>query len=271
MFRSIAAVLAGALLFSGTPAWAAADTVATVGTQTITKAQLDKYIKPKLIEIEQQRYEAMREGLEELIGESLLEQEAKALGINKEALVKQEIEAKASPPTDAEIKELYDNNKEQLDNAPLDAVKPRLIEYLQSIKATERREAYLKTLKDKYKTTVALQAPTVQVGTGGRPSRGGGASAPVKIIEFSDYECPYCQRAEAIVDKLVEHYGDKVQLTYRDFPLAFHANARQASLAAHCAQAQGKFWEYHSKLFIRRELEPAKLKALAGELKLDQG
>jgi protein-disulfide isomerase len=92
----------------------------------------------------------------------------------------------------------------------------------------------------------------------------------VTIIAFSDYECPFCKRAEQTVEEVVKAYGDKVRVVHRDFPLAFHANARPAAEAAHCANAQGKFWPYHSKLFTSADLSADKLKALATEVGLDR-
>lgn len=265
-----AALLSLPLFWLAPPATAADTPVAKVGKRTITEAELQKHVRGRLIQLEQERYEALREGLDELIGEALLAQEAQARNLTREALERQEITAKVSEPTEAEIRELYDANKEELDHAPLDSVKPRLIEYLTQLKTTQRRQEYLSGLREKYETSISLRPPVVDVGTGGRPSRGGGESAPVTLIEFSDYECPFCQRSEATVSEVLKHYGDRVRFVYRDYPLDFHPNAMRASLAAHCAQAQGKFWEYHDKLFIRREFTEEKLKSLAGELGLDR-
>src|SRR5438270_645548 len=80
----------------------------------------------------------------------------------------------------------------------------------------------------------------------GRPERGGGAKAPVTIIEFSDYQCPFCKRAESVVDEVVKTYGDKIRVVFRDYPLPMHPQARPAAEAASCANAQGKFWDYHA-------------------------
>src|SRR5262249_27773904 len=108
-----------------------------------------------------------------------------------------------------------------------------------------------------------------EVWTGGRAG-GGAEKAPVTIIAFSDYQCPYCKRAHATVEQVMKTYGDKVKLVYRDYPLPFHENARPAALAAACANAQGKFWEFHQKLWGASDLSTANLKAMAGEVGLDQ-
>lgn len=250
------------------PAWA--ETLATVGDTPITREALEKHVKPKLVEVENQRYEVLSEGLDELVSEQLLEKEAKAKSVTVQQLVATEVIAKVTEPTDAEVQKVFDDNKAQLQGQTLEQVKPRIVEFLKQQKGAERQQAYITELKGKYKTTVALKPPKVEVATAGRPARGGGESAPVTIIEFSDYECPYCKRAEEVVQQVHKTYGDKVRIVYRHYPLEFHANARPAAEAAACANAQGKFWEFHDKIWTLSELSEPKLKGIAGELGLDQ-
>ncbi len=104
----------------------------------------------------------------------------------------------------------------------------------------------------------------------------GSLDAPVTIIEFSDYQCPYCRGAESVVDQVLEAYGDRVRLVFRDFPLStIHLNARLAAEASECADDQGRFWDYHDLLFERQSqwaqrLEPnSTFKDYADELGLD--
>src|SRR5205823_8870274 len=77
----------------------------------------------------------------------------------------------------------------------------------------------------------------------------GPAAAKVQIVEFSDFQCPYCSRAATVVHQIKEKYGDRVRFTFRQFPLPMHPNARGASEAALAANSQGKFWEFHDRLF----------------------
>ncbi len=244
---------------------AADDAVATVGGVTITRAALEKRVRPRLVEIENERYEALREGLDELVAEELIKQEAKARNLSPADV--ERIATEGPAPSDAEIQKTYDDNKAALDNKPLDEVKPRIVEYLKAQAAEERRQALIAELKRKYPTTIALRPPVVDVKTAGRPEKGN-PEAPITIIEFSDYECPFCKRAEPTVARVLKEYGDKVRVVFRDFPLDFHANARPAAEAAKCAN-QGKFWAYHEKLFAAKALSPATLKAIAGEVGLD--
>jgi protein-disulfide isomerase len=265
-------LIAGGALFAACfagVARAADPAVATVGGKTITQSELDKHVKQRMVAIEQQKYEAMREGLEELIDKELMAQEAKARGTTVEALEKVEVKDKVAQPSDADIQELYDANKEELGGEPLEKVKPRLVEFLQQMEEGKLHGVLISQLKSKYKTSITLKAPTVEVANGSRPPLGN-PKATVKIIEFSDYECPYCKKGEEAVKQVMKEYGDRVQLYYRDYPLPFHKHARNASLMANCANAQGKFWEYHGKLFAMEELSTEKMKAAAGEIGLDK-
>jgi protein-disulfide isomerase len=259
-FGLLALVLAGS---------AAAEPVATVGSMTITREQLEAHVKPQLIELDSQRFDVLQQGLDELVADDLLAQEAKTRGVTVDALVAQEITAKVAAPPPEEVQKLYDANKDKLGGATLEQTKDRIVEFLTSQAAAQARENYVQSLKAKYKTTVLLRPPVIAVGDGGRPARGP-ATARVTIIEFSDYECPYCKRAEEVVNEVVKAYGDKVRFVYRDYPLPFHANARPAAEAAACAEGQGKFWEYHAKLFAAPNLTEATLKQVAGEVGLNQ-
>jgi len=271
MFRESIAV-AVALIVGGTVAGAAdQSTVATVGGRTITQAELEEHVRARLIEIDNQRYEALREGLDEIVAVELIKQEATSRGTTAEKLEVEEVEAKVKEPTEAEIQNVYDANKGRLGGQTLEQVKPQIVEYLKQERVAERYNAFVEELKRKHKTTVMLKAPVVEVATAGRPERGGGANAPITIIEFSDYECPFCQRAEEVVDKVMAAYGNKVRLVFRNYPLPMHANARVAAEAASCAQAQGKFWEYHALLFKnQRALGKDKLGEYATQVGLDR-
>ena len=270
MSRTFVATLAIAgFLALGPAVRAADDVVATVGDKKITRAQLEDEIRAKLIELDNQRYDALREGLDGMIAQELLKREATARGTTPEALTADEIDKKAPDPSDADIQKVYDENKAQLGGQTLEQIKPRIVQYLKGQKQDERRTAFIAELKKKYPTSVALKPPVVDVAAAGRPERGP-KNASVTIIEFSDYQCPFCQKAEDVVDQVMKTYADKIRLVYRDYPLPFHPNARPASEAAACANAQGKFWEYHAKLFHGDGLEPEKLKTYADQVGLDR-
>jgi protein-disulfide isomerase len=98
----------------------------------------------------------------------------------------------------------------------------------------------------------------------------GKADAPVALVEFSDFQCPYCARVVPDLKALLDKYPDKVKLVYKHFPLDFHQNARPAAIATMAAQEQGKFWQYHDVLFQNQSaLDGAKLEEYAKQAGLD--
>ncbi len=97
----------------------------------------------------------------------------------------------------------------------------------------------------------------------------GPATALVTVIEFADYHCPYCSKAKTTLDEVAKAYPDEVRVVYRQRPLAMHPHAHDASKAALAAHQQGKFWEFHDKLFLRQSKTLDEFKALASEVGLD--
>lgn len=100
----------------------------------------------------------------------------------------------------------------------------------------------------------------------------GPEDAAVTIVEFSDFQCPYCTMAAKTVDEIKKNYDGKVRVVFRQFPLSFHKEAHLAAQAALAAHEQGKFWAYHDKLFANQKaLTRPDLEKYAKELKLDMG
>lgn len=248
---------------------AASDVLATVGSVTITRAQVEENVSSELAEVESARYKILRGGVDELVATSLFEQEATARGVSVEELQQTEVLDKVAAPGDDEVRKLYDDNQEQLQGQSFEDVRERLVEFLKGRGAQARYTAYVAELKKKYPTKIALRPPTVEVGLGDIPPLGP-ADAAVTIVEFSDYECPFCKRAEASIAEVKKVYGDKVRLAYRHYPLPFHANARPAAQASLCANEQGKFWPYHDKVMAATDLSAANLQQIASDVGLDR-
>ncbi|MEK7160892.1 MAG: thioredoxin domain-containing protein, partial [Patescibacteria group bacterium] len=99
----------------------------------------------------------------------------------------------------------------------------------------------------------------------------GDVNSPVTLVEFSDFECPFCARHKPTLDKILEDYKGKVRLVYKHFPLSFHANSQKTAEAAECAAEQGKFWEYHDKIFENQSagLNLEKFKQWANDIGLN--
>lgn len=83
------------------------------------------------------------------------------------------------------------------------------------------------------------------------PQRGS-STAPVTIIEFADFSCPYCAQAQPLLNKVLNNYQAQVKVVWKDFPLSNYSFFQTAHLAARCAQSQGKFWQYHDSLFANQ-------------------
>jgi protein-disulfide isomerase len=243
--------------------------VATVGDQTIYDTDLASSAEGQLQSLRSQEYEIRRKALDNLIEQKILENAAKAKGVTTDQLIQQEVTAKVKDPNDDVIQGFYLAQSGR-QNKPLDdALKAQLRDAIKQTQARQLREEYLKSLREESKVVVLLSPPRVQVAHDPKRLRGD-EKAPVMIVEFSDYQCPYCHAVEPTVKDLLAKYGDKVSLSYRDFPLsAIHPNAMIAAEASRCAEEQGKFWEYHDQLFAASSLEKNSLVEYARNLKLD--
>ena len=221
-------------------------------------------------ELDAQMFDQRKQVLDQLLVRKLVEQKAKAENITAEALWKREVTEKVKKPTDAEMKQFYDEQSKRQPLPPFEQVKDQIAQYMERPAMQAAQNAYVDRLKKELNVEVNLKPPRVEVAAEG-PSKGP-SSAPVTIVEFSDFECPYCSKAEETVKQVMKNYDGKVRLVYRDFPLPFHPHAAKAAEAAQCAADQGKYWEMHEKLFAsQQKLDVPALKGYAKELGLDQG
>lgn len=240
--------------------------VATVEGQPIYEEDLAPSVDGQLLALRNQEYEIKRKALDSLIEQKLLDAAAKKKGLTTEKLLEQEVNSKVADPSDDEVEGYYMGLKIK---SPLADVKPQLRESLKQAKIQQVRQDYLKTLRADSKVVVLLSAPRVEVAYDPARVRGN-PKAPVMIVEFSDYQCPYCHQVEPTVKEVLAKYGDKVSLSYRDFPLtAIHSQAEISAEASRCALEQGKFWEYHDQLFTASKLDKDALIEYARNLKLD--
>jgi protein-disulfide isomerase len=240
--------------------------VATVDGQTIYDEDLAPSVEGQLQPLRNQEYEIKRKALDNLIEQKMLEAAAKKKGLTTEKLLDQDVNSKIPNPSDAELEGYYVGLKV---TRPFAEVKTQLRDSFKQAKAQQARQEYLKNLRAESNVVVLLSAPRVEVAFDPARVRGN-PKAPVMIVEFSDYQCPYCHSVEPTVKELLTKYGDKVSLAYRDFPLtAIHSQAMIAAEASRCALEQGKFWEYHDQLFTASKLEKDDLIEYARNLKLD--
>lgn len=242
---------------------AASKTAATVGGVAIAESEVAGRIPNELQKIEEQRLEVLTSALDDLIESRLVELEAKQRGISSSELLQQEVTLKAPEPTPGEIDAYYEGSKGS-NSRPKEELAPQIRSYLLNQRRESARTALFSMLRKKYGVRNFLQeerdlfAVTRAAGlrklveTSDSPSMGP-AGAPVTLVEFSDFECPYCSRVGPTLKQLVSNYGGKVRVVYRQFPLGMHRNAQKAAEASLCANEQGKFWEYHDLLFQEQQ------------------
>jgi len=244
---------------------------ARIGDTTITLEEIDQRAASNLMKVRQQEYEVRQQALDAMINDDLLDREAKAKGITKEKLIETEIASKAPDATPAEIDAYYEQNKARMGGQTKEQIAPQIGAMLKSQKSGAIQAEYMKALRQKYGVKVYLEPPRVQIAVDDDPARGGPVGAPITIVEFSDYQCPFCSRAETVVDDVMKKYGDKVRLVYRDYPLSFHPNAEMAAMGAECAEEQGKYWEMNRAMFANQsKLAAADLVETAGSLGMDK-
>ncbi len=193
----------------------------------------------------QRKHEIAEAQVKKMVQDRLLDAEAAARHASKDKLL---AEIKPAEVTDADAEAFYEKNKAQMPQRPKDSLLPQIKAYLQQNGQQEARDKYFKTLEAKYKVDYLLEPMRVDVAANGFPARGP-AAAPVTIVEFSDFQCPFCSRITPTLEQVVSKYGNKVRLVFRQFPLPMHPNAAKAAEAALCANEQGKFWEMHDAMF----------------------
>jgi protein-disulfide isomerase len=187
-------------------------------------------------------------------------------------LLDAEVTSKVGLVTEQEIEKFYQENKAQI-KGEQGQVREQIRSYLQNQKLNAKRDEFLKSLRSQAKVVINLKPPPVlrvEISADGAPFKGP-AKAPVTIVEFSDFHCPFCRRVIPTLTQIESKYGDKIKLVFRDFPIeGLHPGATKAHEAARCANEQGKFWPYHDKLFAGPpKSSPEIFKAFAKELGLD--
>jgi len=246
--------------------------VATYNGGKITAGELEKEARPRIADLENKMYEARKQTLEQMAMERIVKAEAAKAGLSDQDYIRKRVEsAPVKQPTEAEERQFYDRLKSggQIPpEATFDSLKDRIGAALVNQQRQAQMQKVIADLQKQANLKMDLPQPRVHVAAEG-PARGP-KDAPVTIVEFSDFECPYCGAAHDTVEQVMNTYAGKVRLVYRQFPLSIHPHAEKAAEASLCAADQGKFWEYHEVLFKnQKKLDLPDLKAHAGEVGLD--
>jgi protein-disulfide isomerase len=223
--------------------------VAVVNGKPITDADIEKRVLSQLTPLRQKEYDIKADAAKEIAIERLQAAEAARRGITVEELMKREIDAKVAQPSEDEIKLMMRVLATKLPASP-DEARKVVIESLRAQKIDDRRTEFNNELLDHSDFEVKLTVPRAKIALAPADPVRGAAAAPVTIVEFSDFQCPYCQRSQEQLREVQKQYGEKVRIVFKQFPLEdMHEHARFAAEASLCANDQKKFWALHDWMF----------------------
>ncbi len=252
------------------------DVAARIGDRAITVKELDEHWRQNdpagSAQAIQAFYDGRRAALDDIIATTVIEQAAKAKGMTAAAFTDAELARRAMPVSDTEIAIFYGENRGQMQGRSLEEMSGAIRNYLQNQRRQAAREALIAELRKAGPAVrVMIEVPRQQVVLAPEDPALGPATAPITLIEFSDFQCPFCQRVAPTLKQIKAQYGDKVRIVWKDFPLTqIHPQAFVAAQAGNCAREQGKFWEYHDVLFANQgALQPEFLKKYATDAGMD--
>lgn len=245
------------------------EVLALVAGQPITKAEIDAKTTEPLQRLEREytrsRHQLVETALQQAVQDRLLDAEAAAQGITKQQLIANVPPAAVTPQ---EVDAFYEQNRERMQGRSKEEMAGQIRQFIGQQKSQMASRQFLDGLAAKHNVEIKMEPLRVEVAATG-PAKGA-PDAKITLVEFSDFECPYCSRFAPTLDQVMAKYGDRVKLVFRHLPLQNHPLAPKAAEAAACAQDQGKFWEMHDALFRNQSaLAVDALKARAVELGLD--
>ena len=247
---------------------ARAEVLARVAGDDITRAEVEENAGGQLSQLRQQIFDITDQSLARTIDGKLLDLAAEKRGLDREAFLAAVIDSNPPEPAAAQVDSVYEEFRDRI-NAPKDSVAPQIQAFLVNQARRARFDSLLASLRDEYEVVNLLEPPRTDVAAAG-PAQGP-EDAPVTIVEFSDFECPFCKRIHPTLKQVMDAYDGKVRLVYRQLPLtSLHPNAQKAAEASLCAHDQGKFWAMHDAMFESSGgLAVASLKATAADIGLD--
>ncbi|MFZ9886517.1 MAG: DsbA family protein [Myxococcota bacterium] len=220
-----------------------------------------------------QVYSARKAAVDNKVREMLLERAAGKGEQTGEAWLRAQVEAKVSEPSDEEVQRFY-TERAPPDAPPLEMVRAQVVDAIRQQRMMSEVETVFAELERTAKITRSLpdvRPPPAKLDAPPHVAFAGATSPVVDVVEFADFECPYCQvMAKALVDVKAKLKDQSVRFSYRHFPLNFHPNARPAAEMAQCAHEQGRFWEMHDRIYDdTSKLDGASLREAAASLGLN--
>lgn len=232
----------------------------------ITLADFERKHPSGLFNARNSFYQAERKALDEFVDEYLLEQQARKENSTVAELLQRHVNSTLpKDPSDESLRVYYEGLDVQ---QPFEAVRDQILNHLRERRISKARAAYVQSLRKQATVSMRLNPPRTVIALKDTAIRGV-PEAPVLMVEYADYECPYCQQVQPLLDRLEKEYKGKLAFAYKAVPLPNHPHAQKASEAARCAGVQGKFWEYHDLLYKTKQLDVVNLKDSARSLKLE--
>ncbi len=226
--------------------------VATVGGEALYEEDFLPQIEGQVYKIRKQEYDLKRKALEDAINKKLMRAEAQKQGITEAEWLRQEVDSKVPDPTNAEVEQTYVNQMARI-NRPINMVIDQIRQQLKEANLVQARAEFFRGLRERAGVKIYLQLPRMEVPYDSSRVRGN-PDAGITIVEFSDFQCPFCLRAYMTIKGILAKYDGKIKLAYRDLPLQpIRPGAHGSAEASRCAGAQGKFWEYHDLLFENQD------------------
>jgi protein-disulfide isomerase len=242
------------------------EVVLDISGKTLTRSDVERKNAARLFQARNSFYEAERKAVEEFIDEYLLEQEAQKQNLTVTQLLEKTANSSLQKDPSDEALRVYFEGIDTTE--PFEAVRGKITEHLHQRRAAKAKTALIQSLRSKENIAVRLAPPRAGISLKDTPVRGL-PGAPVTLIEYADYECPYCQQIQPALNQLESEFKGKLAFAYKDVPLPMHSSAQKAAEATHCAGAQGKYWELHDLLANSKQLDLPALKKNARELSLD--
>jgi len=247
-----------------------AGVVAKVGEKELTEADLIGEDNSDFLELEKRKFDLENDRLIKYVEKMVIDEDAKKAGMSPDDFINKKVVGEVSVPDSEYKKFVAEKHIPEAQITP--QIKERIIAYIKSSKRQEKITAYVSKHAPKvyrYFAKPKKIVPNLEVG---EAPVFGKKDAPVTIIEFSDFQCPFCARAAETVSQVKKKYGNKVRVAFRHFPLPMHKDARPASEASMCVNEQStdKFWKYHDLLFKNQDkLDKANLEKFAKDVGAD--
>ena len=249
--------------------------VARIGDQVVTAAELEDAWRlndaSSRLRMLQELYETRRRALAIVVGERLVEREAAARGMTRDELLAVELPRRTPAVSDAEIDLIYARNRDRFEGRSLEEMRPEIRAILERQAPLQALQAYMSELRALAPdVAMTLEPPRHEIETLAEDPVRGRDDAPIELVEFSDFDCPYCRRATETIERLMEQFAGQIRFVYKDYPLPTHPDAFKAAEAGNCAHEQGRFWELHDTMFASQgSLGVEELKGYAADLGLD--